>query len=261
MYPAERRTAILDAARSGNGLVAVSELTEQLGVTHETIRRDLDFLEKEGVLRRQHGGARLVRPVSFEESLAERQQSEGAEKRQIARAVIDMLPQDGIVLLDSGGLPLTIASMFPEGRNLLVVTNNLPATRILSKLRGIRVLGLPGHVRGVTKAAVHEWTRERIESLSVDLTILGTNGLTLAEGATTTVPAEAAVKRAMLNAARTVVLPLTASKIGVTSFCSFARADDFTSVVTDSRVSADHRAEFADAGMNLTIAPTEGATE
>lgn len=261
MYPAERRTAILAAARAGNGLVAVSELTQQLGVTHETVRRDLDFLEKEGVLRRQHGGARLVRPVSFEASLAERQRSESIEKQQIARAVVSMLPDDGVVLLDSGGLPLTIATMFPEDRDLLVVTNNLPAARILSRIPRLRVLGLPGLVRGVTKATVHEWTRERIESLSVDLTILGTNGLTVAEGATTTVPAEAAVKRAMIDAARHVVLPITASKIGVTSFCSFARADEFSSVVSDSRVSADQRTEFAAAGVNLTIAPTQGASE
>lgn len=253
MYPAERRSAILQAARSGNGLVSVSHLRELLGVTQETVRRDLDHLEREGVLKRQHGGARLVRPTSFEQTLAERQASEAVEKRQIADAVIDMIPDEGVVLLDSGGLPLTIATHFPIDRNLLVVTNNMPAARLLARVPGLTVLTLPGRLRKVTMATVDEWTRERLNGLTVDLAIIGTNGLT-AESVTTTIPAEAAVKRAMLNAARTSVLALTASKIGATSFCSFAHVREFSRVVTDSRVSAEHRAELQAAGARLTIA-------
>lgn len=253
MYPAERRSAILQAARSGNGLVSVAHLRELLGVTQETVRRDLDHLERDGVLKRQHGGARLVRPISFEQTLAERQASEAIEKQQISRELLGMLPESGVVLIDSGGLPLTLAKQFPTDRELTVVTNNLPAARHLARAPALTVLTLPGGLRKVTLATVDEWTRESLGGLSVDLAIIGANGLT-AESVTTTIPAEAAVKRAMLKSARVSVLALTASKIGSTSFCSFARVHEFTHVVTDSRISPEHCTELVGAGANLVVA-------
>ncbi|MBK0418454.1 DeoR/GlpR transcriptional regulator [Leucobacter sp. CSA1] len=261
MYPTERRAAILAAARAAGRRVAVSDLSRLLGVTPETIRRDLDFLEQEGLLRRQHGGAQLIRTAPFEQSLAVRQASEGPQKRCIARAVLELLPEDGVVLLDSGSLTLTLATLFPAGRDLLVVTNNLPAARVLSRHRSLTVLALPGRVRRLTQGAVDEWTRERLENLSVDLAVIGANGLTAAEGATTTSPAEAAVKRGMLETARTSVLAVAASKVGLVSFCGFAAPDDFDHVYTDSRIEATQLTELADAGANLTVATPEGGTE
>lgn len=261
MYPAERRQAILAEARSGDGRVSVARLSAHLGVTYATIRRDLDDLEREGLLRRQHGGARLVRTSPFELSLPMRAATEQAERGLVASAVVRMLPQDGVVLLDSGALMLSIAERFPRDRELMVVTNNLPAARVLGAFSNLTVLTLPGQVRRLTQATVDEISRSRLDGLRVDLALLGANGVTAEHGATTTIPAEAAIKRAMLTAADRSILAVSASKFTQVSFCGFAEVEEFERIVTDDRLDEATRAELADAGAELTVVSAESPAE
>lgn len=252
MYPAERRLAILAEASAGDGRVSVAVLSARLGVTSATIRRDLDDLEREGILRRQHGGARLIRTLPFELSLPDRRSTEGVERARIARAVVERLPQDGVVLLDSGALILSLAEVFPANRRLMIVTNNLPAARLLAGHESLTTLVLPGRVRNLTQATVGEWTRSQLSGLNVDLAIIGANGVTV-DGVTTTIPAEASVKRAMIAAAQRRILAVTATKFGVRSFCGFAELDEFDEIVTDSRIDGAQRREIADTGVALTV--------
>jgi DeoR family transcriptional regulator, fructose operon transcriptional repressor len=253
MYPAERQAAIMALARSGGDEIAVSTMSEMLQVTPETIRRDLNVLERQGHISRHHGGARLARNSPFEQSLVKRQLHEAPEKRAIAERVLQELPKDGAVMLDSGWLPLVIAALFPDDRELIVVTNNLPAVPLLARKPALTVLALPGRIRSLTQGIVDEWTRQRITSLNVDLSILGANGISAAEGVTTTLPDEAEVKQAMLQAGRRRILALTSSKIGRISFCRFANVCDFDMIVTDSRVDDDVAAELSAAGPEVVI--------
>ncbi len=252
MYPAERRQAILAEASAGDGRVSVALLSARLGVTSATIRRDLDDLEREGMLRRQHGGARLIRTLPFELSLPDRRSTEAVERSRIARVVVERLPQDGVVLLDSGALILSLAEVFPPNRKLMIVTNNLPAARLLVGHESLTTLLLPGRVRNLTQATVGEWTRAQLSGLNVDLAIIGANGVT-ADGATTTIPAEAAVKRAMIAAAQRRILAVTATKFGVRSFCGFAELDEFDEIITDARIDDEQRREVSETGAALTV--------
>ncbi|SJN39977.1 Transcriptional repressor of the fructose operon, DeoR family [Microbacterium esteraromaticum] len=252
MYPAERQLAILAEARSGDGRVSVARLSARLGVTSTTIRRDLDDLERDGVLRRQHGGAQLVRTVPFEPALLVRRATDAAERGRIAQAVVQLLPDDGVVLLDSGALMLSVAEIFPTDRDLVVVTNNLPAAVVLAAHPCLTVIALPGRVRSLTQATVDERARARLEGLNVDLALLGANGLTSA-GATTTIPAEAAIKHQMITTARRSVLAVTAPKVGVTSFCRFADVEEFEQIITDDRITENERDDLEGAGIELMV--------
>lgn len=238
MYPAERQSSILSLAHAHDGYVSVASLSAELEVTPETIRRDLAVLERQGLIRRRHGGAQLTRGTPFEISLAKRQRDEAAEKRRIAQRAIAELPDDGVVILDSGSLALVIASLFPD-RRLSVVTNNLPAISVLRARTALDVYALPGRVRAISQASVDEWTRHRLSTLNADLVLLGANGLAADAGVTTTVPEEAEVKRAMLLAARRRVLTVTASKIGIASFCRVSAVSELDMIITDARVDAD----------------------
>lgn len=253
MYPVERQAAIIASAQSGDGEISVTALSEALNVTPETIRRDLAVLERQGVLNRKHGGARLTRELPFEVGLAQRDLSEGAEKRRIGLRILQELPPDGVVLLDSGSLTLALARLFPEDRDLIVVTNNLAAVPILAAKKGLTVMALPGRVRAMTQGAVDEWTRSRISSLNVDLVVLGANGLSAEEGATTTIPEESEVKRAMLLSARRRILGVTSSKIGQISFSHVAACDEFDLIVTDSRLGAHQQAQLRAVGAPLVV--------
>ena len=211
MYPPERQRAITDLLIQHHGRRAsVLQISEQLRVTTETVRRDLDVLERRGVLRRIRGGAELLDSTPFEQALAARHAEQFEDKLVIARRVVDELPEDGVVVLDSGSLTLVCAQAMPKDRALAVVTNNLPAAQYLADCDNLRIFTLPGTIRGLTSAAVDAWTGRRLSTLTVDLAIIGVNGITPTHGLTTTNPEEAATKRAMLLSARRRVARETA---------------------------------------------------
>lgn len=250
MYPAERQSEILRIAHDNGGAVSVTALAEQLDVASETVRRDLDVLERQGRVTRHRGGAALVGRAPFEAALARRLDEDRGEKEAIAERILGMLPDDGVVLLDSGSTTQALAERFPD-RELTVVTNNLPTVPELARRSRLTVFALPGRVRPVTQGVADVWTWRRLERLRGDVAVLGANGLT-AGGATTTVPEEAAVKAAMVRAARYRVLAVTSAKMGRESFCHYADLADFDAVVTGG-VPDELAADIRAAGPELFI--------
>jgi DeoR family fructose operon transcriptional repressor len=255
MYPPERQRAITDLLIQHDGRRAsVSQISEQLKVTTETVRRDLDVLERRGVLRRIRGGAELLDSIPFEQALAARHAEQFEDKLMIARRFAQELPQDGVVVLDSGSLTLFCAQAMPKDRPLAVVTNNLPAAQYLAGWDNLRIFTLPGTIRGLTSAAVDAWTSRRLSTLTVDLAIIGVNGMTSTHGLTTTNPEEAATKRAMLLSARRRIVPVISGRIGRNSFCSFAAVNEVDLVITDAGANPEIVSELAAAGPEVVIA-------
>lgn len=254
-FPPERQRAITDLLIAApDHRLSVLEISQQLQVTGETIRRDLDVLARRGQLRRVRGGAELLHRTPFEHSLAVRQAEQRKDKRAIARRVVAELGDDGVVVLDSGSLTLVVAEEMPKDRPLVIVTNNLPAAQYLAAFEALRIITLPGMVRGLTSAAVDAATSTKLGTLSADLAIVGVNGLTPAHGLTTTNPEEAAVKRAMLLVARRRVLPVISGRVGRDSFCSFASADEVDLIVTDGQANREVLDELVAVGPEVVIA-------
>ena len=255
MYPPERQRAITDLMMQQEGRRAsVTQISEQLKVTTETVRRDLDVLERRGVLRRIRGGAELMDSTPFEQALAARHAEQFEDKVVIARRVVQELPKDGVVVLDSGSLTLVCAQAMPRDRALVVVTNNLPAAQYLADYENLQVFTLPGMIRGLTSAAVDSGTSRRLSTLTADLAIIGVNGLTTTHGLTTTNPEEAATKRAILLSARRRIVPVISGKLGRNSFCSFAAVGEVDLVITDAAANSEVVRELASAGPEVALA-------
>ena len=125
----------------------MARLADALGVSPETVRRDLATLEGHGVLRRVHGGAIPVERLGFEPSVAARAERFVSEKERIAKVALDQLPDEGTVLLDSGTTTLRLAELLPGDRELTVVTNSLPAATALSGNSAITLYLLGGRLR------------------------------------------------------------------------------------------------------------------
>ena len=240
MYAAERHRRIVEEARR-TGRVAVAELAGSLGVTPETVRRDLTSLEEHGTLRRVHGGAIPVERL--EPTLATRTTRSTDEKRRIAARALDEIPADGAVLLDSGSTTLAIAALIPVETHLTVVTNSVQAAALLTDHPNLDLLLLGGRVRGVTGAAVGTWTTSLLAGLSVDVAFVGTNGLSSRRGLSTPDEAEAAAKSAMLEAAARTVVVTDSSKFGVDHLHSFAPLSAIDLVITDDAAERDLLAE------------------
>jgi DeoR family fructose operon transcriptional repressor len=251
-FSSQRRQAIVRTLRT-TGRIDAAEIGTVLGVTHETVRRDLIRLEREGVLRRVHGGAVPVESLSFEPNVSARIEFSDAKLR-IARAALAHLPEKGSILLDAGSTTSRLADILPTDRSLTVFTNTLPIAMALLGRPNLTVHTLGGRVRGPTSAEVGPWTDRVLRDLNVDVAFLGTNGISLERGLTTPDPAEAATKHLMLSAARHRILLADHSKVGLVSLCKHGELTDIDLLITDAQLPDDQAAALAAVGLAVECA-------
>lgn len=229
-------------------------LADDLGVTSETIRRDLTVLERAGVLRRVHGGAIPIERLGFEPGLAARDAVMTAEKERIAKAALATLPQEGAVIIDAGTTTGRLAAVLPTDRELTVVVNAPPLAVALASRPNLTVIMLGGRVRGRTLATVDDLALRPLEHLFVDVAFMATNGCTPEHGLTTPDPAEAAVKRAMVRAARRAVLLADHTKFSQDYMARFAELSDIDVIYSDTGLDRGLAAELEAAGPEVVRA-------
>ena len=252
MYAPERHQQILETARA-HGRVDVAGLAKDLSVTPETVRRDLTALERRGVLRRVHGGAIPVERLGIEPGVADRQSHAAGQKERIARAALDELPDGGSIILDAGTTTVRLAELLPTDRELTVVTHSIPVAAVLVSRPNISLHLLGGTVRGRTLAAVGEWTRLQIAEVYADVAFMGTNSISVEHGLTTPDIAEAAVKRALIDAARRTVVLADHSKFGRESFARVAPLSEVDTVITDVELDVELAEDIENAGPRVVV--------
>lgn len=250
LYAPERHERIVAAARR-DGRVDVAELSEQLGVTPETVRRDLTSLEQRGLVRRVHGGALPVAQIEREPTILQRQTHGTSEKVRIAERALAELPREGTVLLDSGTTTLALARMWPQDSNLTVVTNCLAIAVLLMDQAAPNVHLIGGRVRERTGAAVGRWAEASLRDVVVDVAFLGTNGFSLDWGMTTPDEEEAGIKRAMVASARRSIVLADAAKAGLSHFHRFAQIPQIAMLITDSSLDVETAQDLDAAGMEV----------
>lgn len=255
MYAAERQRAILDII-GRDGRVGVSDVAQLFDVSSETVRRDLGCLERSGQVRRVHGGAVPTAAVrGLELGLAERDVTRAAEKLRIAHAAVALLPEaGGSILIDAGTTTARFAASLPIDRDLTVVTNAVPIAARLAALPNVDLRMLGGSVRGKTQAAVGYEALTALSNYRVDVAFLGTNAVSLDFGLSTPDSTEAAVKRAMAQAARRVVLLTDSTKFGDEQFIRFAPMDTVSAVVTDRNLSTEILRQLEDKEIEVVLA-------
>ena len=253
MYAEERQRWIVERARAG-GRVEVAALATELGVTTETVRRDLTTLERHALLRRVHGGAIPIERLGFEPALAARDSVLTAEKERIARMALAELPDEGSILLDAGTTTARLADALPADRELVVLTNALPIAMSLSVRPNLTVLMVGGRVRGRTQAAVDAWALHALADSFVDVAFIGANGISPERGLTTPDTTESAVKRAMIGAARRSVVLADHTKVGQDHLSRFAALDEIDTLITDAGLDAQVADELRSRGLKVLLA-------
>ena len=236
MYAEDRQQWIVTRVRT-DGRVDVAEVAEQLAVSPETVRRDLRQLQRNGLVRRVHGGAFPMERAGFETTLSSRTTRMVTEKHRIAKAAADLMAGAESVFLDEGFTPQLVAEALPTEVPLTVVTAALPTATLLARNPATTVIQLGGRIRGRTMATVDQWTIRMLDELVIDLAYVGANGISREHGLTTPDPAVAEVKRRAVRAARRAVFIGDHTKFGVDSFCRFADVGDFEVIVTDNGLS------------------------
>lgn len=256
MYAEERHELLIAQARAA-GRISVAEAAEQHGVTPETIRRDLVHLDSRGLLRRVHGGAVPTESLRLVElGVAERVGRRSAEKARIARAALAELPvgPGTSVLLDAGTTTAGLVALLPADPELTVLTGSLPLAAVASGRCAGPVQLIGGRVRPLTQTTVGAEAVAHLAKLRVDVAFVGTNGFTAGHGCSTPDAEEAAVKRAIVTAARRVVVLADSSKFGVEFLVSFATLPDIDVLITDTGVAADEQQRLTSYGIEVVCA-------
>lgn len=253
MHADRRRQWLMERARE-SGRLDVAELSEELHLAPETIRRDLNDLERQGLLRRVYGGAVPIERLSFESGLAMRATRHPEEKQRIAAAAVEHIGNAEAIYIDEGNLPQLIAERLHPTHPITVVTGALPIAILLAGRPNVDVMVIGGRIRSKTFGCVDHWAINTLRGLVLDLAFIGTNGITFEHGATVPDGAIAAVKTAAMLASRRRILIADSTKMGADSFVSFAQLRDFERFITDSNLSDESALRAESAGVEVTRA-------
>lgn len=252
LFQTERRREIVETAVE-QGRVEVAELASRFGVTMETIRRDLSELQLQRLVQRTHGGAVAWETSAFEPLLSVRADLHDAEKRRMAQRAIAELPDSGSIIIDSGSTLTRLAEAIPQTCEIRIVTNSLMNAHVLAGHPSVDLIVVGGQVRKNTLAMVDAGTVAAIEALRVDTLFISTDSASPGTGLSTPYPGEAALKQAMIRAARRVVALVDHSKVGHDRFIRFARWSDIDLLITNTELDPSVVAEIEQLGTAVAL--------
>ncbi len=236
MFTEERRNQIIEILKK-DGKITVEELAKKFNVSSVTIRKDLDFLESNGVLVRTHGGAMLPDHSRSEWNFLRKIHQKQSEKKRIARKIVSLIDDGDTIILDSSSTNyyVTFELRKAEFSSVTVVTNNVFIAAKLIEV-GIEVLVLGGVVRENSLSLVGPWTLKFLEEINVDKAFLGTTGFSFEKGFMTPSIVEADVKKAMIKSSSKVYIVTDSTKFFRNAFASFAMPEDIDGVITDTGI-------------------------
>ena len=253
MHPNPRQLKLLSVVQV-QGSVTVERLAETLGVTLQTVRRDVQRLADEGLLARFHGGVRV--PSSTTENIAHQQRENlNAEgKSRIAHAVAAAVPNDCSLILNIGTTTEAIARALLHHRGLRVITNNLNVASILSTNPQCEVIVVGGVVRGRDQGIVGEAAVDFIRQFKVDLALIGISGIE-ADGTLRDYDyREVKVAQTIISHAREVWLAADISKFNRPAMVEVATLSQIDRLFTDAPPPDPFAALLADAQVRLDVA-------
>jgi DeoR family transcriptional regulator, aga operon transcriptional repressor len=235
------------------GSVDVPNLADEFGVSRATIRRDLRALHHQGLLRRTHGGA-LPRPAGLELPLQYKSSRQHREKRAIGVAAAGLVHDGDVVGMTGGTTATEVARALADRRGLTIVTNALNIAAELVSRPNIRLVVVGGNARHASYELVGQAAEAMIAQYHLDISFIGTDGFTVAEGCTTHDEMEAHTDLGFIGqSARTVVIA-DSTKIGKVTFARICGTDVIDTLVTDAGIEASVRTAAEAADVEVIVA-------
>jgi DeoR family transcriptional regulator of aga operon len=247
-----RREAILELLQRQDQ-VSVLELSERTGASCMTIRRDLQVLEEEGVLRRVHGGAISVASRGYLPPYSVREKRDTEAKERIGQAAASRIGERETVILDVGTTTLEAARALRGRQNLTVITSSLHIANTLAKERGIRLMVTGGTVMPGDLSLVGDLAEEAFSRLRFDTLVMGVAGVEAEAGCTEFSTDDARVKRAALATVRRCIVLADSSKLGVVTFARICPLSSVDVLITDVSAQPDQRAALESTHVELVV--------
>lgn len=251
MLQEERREMILNELKKKRS-VRINELCKQFGVTRETVRRDLNELEQQGLVKKVHGGAVLNKTI-VEPPYQDRSVSNVMEKEAIARKAAEFVEDGDSLFIDLGTTTLMLAKQLRDKKNLTVITNALPIAMEMVEHEHTHVILSGGSLRKGELALSGSVAQKTIEGFYVDKAFIGVGGIDEYSGFTDYHVEEADIRHMMLQRAKETYALVDYSKFHVTAFAKWGDLSDVTTLITDHQAPQQILKKMEEKGVRTVV--------
>jgi DeoR/GlpR family transcriptional regulator of sugar metabolism len=245
------RRSLIAQRLSDDGEASITSLAESFGTSEMTIRRDLDFLELEGLARRIRGGAISVQSRSFEPPILQRAASMSDAKRRIGLAAVALLRDNETIILDGGSTTHEMAKAIPDTLSITVITSSLLIATELSTKPLVRTIVTGGTVRYGEMSLIGPRAQDSFADLNCDAYFIGVAGVSDQTGISEYNLDDAYVKKAALSAARRKIVLADASKINQVAFITIADIEDIDVLITNGAPSNETLHRINQCGVEI----------
>ena len=234
MFANERYSVILDRIR-GKGSVTVSELVEEWGISTETIRRDLLFLEKQNRLQRVHGGAVALTNMMTFSNLSQRLQENKEQKVQLSEVAALLVKEGDILAIDAGSTAIEFVRVLKNRfKNLTIVTHSLQNFEEIKSAEGFQSILIGGEYLQKEDIFYGVLALETIQKLHVSTCFLFPSAVSLKNGVGDFIPEAVAVQKAYLEIADKAVILADSTKFEKSAFLKICDTNSSYTFITDS---------------------------
>ncbi|WP_263372934.1 DeoR/GlpR family DNA-binding transcription regulator [Granulicella aggregans] len=252
MMAEERRMQILQILRA-EGRAKVNELVRRFNTSAVTIRSDLNELDQRGLVQRSHGGAVIHDTVFRESPVHERIKSQSKEKQRIGAMAATLVREGETIILDSGTTALEVARNLKNIQNVQVITNGVNIAAELLNSRNTQIIMMGGTVRNDSASIVGRQTEDMLEQFSADKLFLCGAGCDPDFGVSGTNLEETMANRAMLRAAREIIVVADASKFSKRSMSLIASFSEVDIVISDESLLPELQERIKSFGCKLIL--------
>jgi DeoR family transcriptional regulator of aga operon len=236
------------------GYVNVVDLCETLNVSSVTIRKDLTFLENQKLLHRTHGGASKQPIYAFERDVNDKEGLQVEQKKQIAEEAVKYISNHDYIILGSGSNIHYLSRVIKGFQKLTVLTPSLKVSLELSKETNIDTIQLGGDIRNSSTSAVGPIAEATLSQFSCNKLFLGTDGVHLDFGLSTSNALEAHLNQAMIEVAEKVIVLADSTKMNVRGFGKICDLSKIDVLITDADIDAETKMKLEEMGIDVIVA-------
>jgi len=251
LFQVERREQILNILEKEKRVMII-ELCKQFNTTPVTIRSDLSILEKEGLLKRTHGGAVKSKTLFPGMALTEKEKLHLDEKLRIVKKAVKLIKKGDIIILDSGSTTSLLAKEIKNFSGITVITSAINIASELSQ-SDIEVILTGGSLQKESSTLVGPFAEEVLQRISADKLFQGVDGIDFEVGLTTPNILEAKTSRVMMSVSGKNILLVDSSKFGRRSLGVIAKVKELDKIITTKKLSKDEIRQLVDYGVEVTI--------
>lgn len=243
MLKEERRNIILSLVQENTSITSI-ELSKKLNVSQETIRKDLNYLDKNGLLKRTFGGAMPISITNPEVDISDpsfemRKISYYAEKDAIGKFAATLIEPRDTIFIDASTTTLQMVKYLPEDMNIVVITNAFSVLCELVKKEGISIISVGGYYRKLSTSFLGSSALNVLENYNINKAFLSGNSVSIEIGLTDPVEPEADFKRKIVEISQKSILLSDHTKFGKVALFTDCPITEFDTVISDSNLPDD----------------------